>query len=189
MRKIERWHSARLRHASQEGVAAYLANEDAEVYNVTDAAVKRDALAAALNLTALTADAVTALAAVTKRDPHEVLRTLQSPSSGHLAAGEATSGGSDSPPGVRIVYPDAMDESDWSMTESTGWIEITVHWAGSKKAITFYDPTRLSQEVQSALAESGYFVERAAVIVPTLSKEAIEAVVALMALRHFVDIR
>ena len=40
MRKIERWHSARLRAcASQEGVAAYLANEDAEVYNVTDAAV------------------------------------------------------------------------------------------------------------------------------------------------------
>ncbi|MEU4474300.1 hypothetical protein [Micromonospora sp. NPDC023888] len=44
-------------------MAAYLANEDAEVYNVTDAAVKKDALAAALNLTALAADAVTALAA------------------------------------------------------------------------------------------------------------------------------
>ncbi|MEU5931166.1 hypothetical protein [Micromonospora sp. NPDC047187] len=153
------------------------------------AAVKEDALAAALNLTALTADAVTALAAVTERDPHEVLRTLQSPSSGQLVPRAATSGTSDSPPGLQIVYPDAMDENDWSMTESKGWIEITVHWAGSEKAITFYDPTRLSQEVQSALAESGYFVERAAVVVPTLSQQAIEAVVALMARRNFVDIR
>jgi hypothetical protein len=81
-----------------------------------------------------------------------------------------------------------MDEYDWAMTEAKGWIEVTVRWAGGEKVITFYEPTRLAQEMRRALAERGYFAEQASVVVPTLTKEAIEAVVELMARHDFVDI-
>jgi hypothetical protein len=112
-----------------------------------------------------------ALAAATGRDPGDVLRTLHAP-----------------PSGVEVVYPDAMDEYDWVVREAKGWIEVTVRWTGGEKAITFYDPTRLAQDVQSAIEQSGYFAERALLVVPTLSKEAIETVVARMAQRDFVDL-
>jgi hypothetical protein len=180
MRKPNRHRDARQRQAALEGVAAYLADDDADLYNVTDATTKEDALAAAFNLTALAADAVTALAAATGRDPGDVLRTLREQGP-ETAVGE--------PDGVQVVYPLAMDDFDWAMTEAKGWIEVTVHWTGGDRTVTFYDPVRLAQEVQSALAGPGYFTERTSVVVPTLSKEAIEAVVALLAQRDFADIR
>lgn len=65
VRDPERRGTARPHQAAVEGVAAYLADEDAVLYNLTDTAIKEDALAAALSLTALAADAVTALAAAT----------------------------------------------------------------------------------------------------------------------------
>ena len=58
-------------------MAAYLADEDADVYNITEAAVREDGLAFALNLTALAAMAITALAAETGRTPIEVLRSME----------------------------------------------------------------------------------------------------------------
>lgn len=45
-----------------EGVLAYLRDEDADLSNITDAAVAEDALAAAWNLTALAAASVALLA-------------------------------------------------------------------------------------------------------------------------------
>ena len=64
------------RGAAVEGVAAYLADEDADVHNITEAAVREDAVMAALNLTALAALAVTALAEATGRTPFEALRSI-----------------------------------------------------------------------------------------------------------------
>jgi hypothetical protein len=72
----ERRKRAATRRAAVEGVAAYLADEDADVYNITDAAVREDAMGAALNLTALAAAAVTALAEATGRTPLEALRSI-----------------------------------------------------------------------------------------------------------------
>ncbi|MEU4220638.1 hypothetical protein [Actinoplanes sp. NPDC026623] len=81
-----------------------------------------------------------------------------------------------------------MDDFDWAMTETKGWIEITVQWAGRRKRVTFYDPARLAQEVQSAVAQPGYFAESAVVVLPAVTREAIEAVVAQLAQRRFADI-
>jgi ParB-like chromosome segregation protein Spo0J len=64
------------RQAAVNVVAAYLADQDADVYNIADAAVREDALAAALHLTALAARAVRALAEATGRSPDEVLESL-----------------------------------------------------------------------------------------------------------------
>ncbi|MEU1968614.1 hypothetical protein ABZ541_23205 [Micromonospora sediminicola] len=59
------------------GVAAYLTDADADVYNITDAAVRDDGLVHALNLTALAAAAITALAGATGRTPLDVLRSME----------------------------------------------------------------------------------------------------------------
>ncbi|SEF37518.1 hypothetical protein SAMN05421837_11478 [Amycolatopsis pretoriensis] len=73
----ERRRRAVKRSAAVEGVAAYLADEDANVHNITEAAVRQDAALAALNLTALAAAAVTALAEATGRTPIEALRSIE----------------------------------------------------------------------------------------------------------------
>lgn len=54
-----------------------LNDEDADLYNITDAAVQEDALAAAWNLTALAAEAIRQLAQATNRRPLEVLSDLE----------------------------------------------------------------------------------------------------------------
>ncbi len=67
---------AATRRAAVEGVAANLADEDADVYNIIDAAAREDAVMTALDLTALAAAAVTALAKATGRTPLEALRSI-----------------------------------------------------------------------------------------------------------------
>ncbi|MFD8494901.1 hypothetical protein [Amycolatopsis sp. NPDC059657] len=85
----ERRNRAAMRRAAVDGVAAYLADEDADVYNITDAAVRENAMGAALNLVALAAAAVTAVAEATGRTPHEALRSIDQECVGE-ALGEAT---------------------------------------------------------------------------------------------------
>lgn len=171
-------------------MAAYLADEDAEVYNITDAAVQEDALTAALNLTAVAAAAVTALAAATGGSPDEVLRSLQHEGLRDFSRRpDPARPRSGLPAAVQIIYPDAMDDHDWAMTETKGWIEVTVRWAGGEHTVTFYDPIRLAQTVQTVLTQPGYFAERALVVVPKLTRDAIESTVAAMTRNDFVDVR
>lgn len=73
----EQRNRAATRRAAVQGVAACLAEDEADVYNITDAAVRDDPVLAALNLTALAAAAVTALAEATGRTPYEVLRSIE----------------------------------------------------------------------------------------------------------------
>ena len=170
------------RGAAAKSVAAYLADDEAEVYNLTEAAVQKNALTAALNLTALAAEAVAELAATRGLESQQILQALttgQFDTADHSSAPE---------PAAQVIYPHTMDDYDWYMTESKGWIEVTVQWAARRKTITFYDPTRLAQEVQSAAARSGYFAESAVVVLPAVTKEAIEAAIAQMAQRRFADI-
>lgn len=77
MRRNRREASDNAYQSAVSGVAAYLADEDANVHNIADAAVSDDALAYALHLTALAATAIAALAAETDRMPTEVLRSMK----------------------------------------------------------------------------------------------------------------
>ncbi|MGC4897278.1 hypothetical protein [Micromonospora sp. DT31] len=178
------------RQAAVESVAACLADDDAEVYNLIQAAVQENALAAALNLTALAADAVIELAASRAGEPEQILRSLGQEKTGLAYSSDPAN---DNPhptqPGaVQVVYPASLDDHNWALVESQGWIEVVVRWSGHEKAVTFYDPTRLAQEVQSAITMPGYFAERAVTVVPTVTREAIEDAVALMAQRDFADV-
>ncbi|MBQ0895668.1 hypothetical protein KBX37_21655 [Micromonospora sp. U56] len=65
------------RRAAINGVAAYLEDEEAEVYNIADVAVRQDAMGLALNLIALDATAVAALAIATGDTPGDALRSMQ----------------------------------------------------------------------------------------------------------------
>lgn len=170
------------REVAAKSVAAYLAGDDAEVYNLTAAAVQKNALTAALNVTALASEAVADLAATRGLEFPQILRAL---TTGQL---DPANHGSDPEPAAQVIYPSSMDDYDWAMTETKGWVEITIQWATRRKTVTFYDPTRLAQEVQSAVTRSGYFAESAVVVLPAVTKEAIEAVIAQMAQRDFADI-
>ncbi|GAA3782030.1 hypothetical protein GCM10022225_83010 [Plantactinospora mayteni] len=170
-------------------MAAYLADDDAEVFNLTSAAVQQDALAAALDLTALAADVVIELAASKGGRPQQVLRSLGQGKTGELLYSSDPASHNPAQSGaVQVVYPASLDDYDWTVTEAKGWIEVVVRWSGREKAITFYDPTRLAQEVRSAMTVRGYFAERAVAVVPTVTREAIEAAVALMAQHDFADV-
>jgi hypothetical protein len=119
VRKPEQRGTARPRQVAVDGVAAYLAGDDAELYNLTNTAIKKDALAAAVSLTALAADAVTALAAATGREPSDVLRSLDQPTAEQsIPSPDPADRGGDAPSGVQIVYPDPMDDYDWAMPEA-----------------------------------------------------------------------
>ena len=61
-----------------------LKDEDADLYNITNAAVQEDALAAVWNLTALAAEAIRGLAEATGRTPVEVLAELEARGFGGL---------------------------------------------------------------------------------------------------------
>jgi hypothetical protein len=86
-----------------------------------------------------------------------------------------------------IIYPVEMDDYAWWETEQKGWIEVTVRWASGEQAVSFYDATRLLQSVGEGLAHRGYFTERI-VVVPKVTKEALESVVATMAQYDFIEI-
>lgn len=85
-----------------------------------------------------------------------------------------------------IIYPIDMDDYAWWETEQKGWIEVTVRWAAGERSITFYDATRLSQSVRDGLAHRGYFAERI-VVVPSVTRNALESAVTNMAEHDFVE--
>ncbi|MEV4539278.1 hypothetical protein AB0J82_36445 [Asanoa sp. NPDC049518] len=78
MARTERGTGDAMGRAAVSSVAAYLADEDADVYNIIDAAAREDGLGLALNLTALAAKAMTELATATGHTPMEVLRSMES---------------------------------------------------------------------------------------------------------------
>jgi hypothetical protein len=112
------------RKAAAEAVAACLVDDDAEVYNLTEAAVQENPLTAALNMTALAAEAVAELAAARRVPPEQVLRSLtagQFNKADHEVGRQQT---------LQVVHPASMDDYDWAITEAKGWIEISIRWSG-----------------------------------------------------------
>jgi hypothetical protein len=129
------------------------------------------------------------LAATKARNPQEVLRSLKQGKSDESLPPHGPASHSPAVPlAAQVVHPASMDDHDWAMTEAKGWTEVTIRWSGREKAITFYDPTRQAQEVQDAMTQPGYFAERAIAVVPAVTREAIEAALALMAQREFADV-
>jgi hypothetical protein len=87
-----------------------------------------------------------------------------------------------------VIYPVDMGEYEWWETESKGWLEVTVRWDAAERAITFYDPVRLSQSMNVDLARQGYFAERI-IVVSRLTREAVESAVRAIGQQGFTEFR
>ena len=88
----------------------------------------------------------------------------------------------------RIKFPEAMDDADWAVQEAKGWLDVTVVWDGGERVLSFYDQNRLMQAVSADLARLGHFAAAGLVVVRRVTPEEIEAAVATIAERGFVDI-
>ena len=78
-----------------------------------------------------------------------------------------------------LILPDYFD-ADAALIEAKGWFGDAVVTVddGRKFALSFYDPTRLSQEIADELERNGLFSEPNLVVVSTVARQSIERAVA-----------
>ena len=78
---------------------------------------------------------------------------------------------------MKVVYPIEWDERDHMERPAKGWLSGVIVQAedGVEHELSFYDPIRLAQEIESELGEgkSG-FIERGLIVVPEVTKENID---------------
>ena len=75
----------------------------------------------------------------------------------------------------RVVLPSDFDEYG-PIVEAKGWFAgASVEFEGRVIELVFYDPTRLKQEIEDDLSANRIFYERNIVVVPTVTRESIEA--------------
>ncbi|MEY9926712.1 hypothetical protein ABH926_001334 [Catenulispora sp. GP43] len=89
----------------------------------------------------------------------------------------------------RIAFPAEMDEGDWALQEAKGWLEAKIVWDGGERTVTFYDQARLMQSISDDMRRLGFFAEPGIVVLPTVTRAGIEAAVAALAERGFVDLQ
>lgn len=80
-----------------------------------------------------------------------------------------------------LVFPNDLDEYEWEVV-SKGWFaDVRLVHLGKQYVLNFYDPVRLSQEVESALHDNGIFVEENLIVIETITRENMVKAVELMA--------
>jgi hypothetical protein len=87
----------------------------------------------------------------------------------------------------RLVLPDWYDErAEWEVA-AKGWFGAAVVESsdGSRYAVTFYDPTRLGQDLEAE--GRGYLAEVGLVVLPELNRRAMEDVIPKLAGDGFFD--
>ncbi|WP_189149339.1 hypothetical protein [Streptomyces lacrimifluminis] len=67
-----------------------------------------------------------------------------------------------------------MDEGDWALQETKGWLDVTVSWDGGSQAVEVYDPVRLEQSTAIELDQSGYFAARCLLVFPSVTPDLTE---------------
>jgi len=78
---------------------------------------------------------------------------------------------------MKVLYPIEWDAKDYFEQAAKGWLSgvIVQQTDGKEHVLTFYDPARLAQEIESELGEgkSG-FIEQGLIVIPEVTKENIE---------------
>ncbi|MGJ5175198.1 hypothetical protein ACQR16_10505 [Bradyrhizobium oligotrophicum] len=77
---------------------------------------------------------------------------------------------------VSIEIPDDFADYEWEVT-AKGWLTIAMIVSGRRYLLNFYDPVRLSQEIQSDLERGHPFLKPNLVVVETVTRTAIERAV------------
>lgn len=74
----------------------------------------------------------------------------------------------------RIIFPNGFDDYAWEV-ESKGWLQgVIVILDGKKYPITFYDPVRLSQDIDGELSAEGFFFEGNLVVLKNIDRDSTE---------------
>ncbi len=76
-----------------------------------------------------------------------------------------------------IEFPERFDDFAWEV-ESKGWLSVVVTIGHRRFSVTVYDPIRLAQEIQDALARSGTFFEHNLLVVPIVTRAHVQAGIA-----------
>jgi hypothetical protein len=73
-----------------------------------------------------------------------------------------------------LVFPDGFEGYAWEL-EPKGWFnEARLEFQGRLYRLMFYDPTRLSQDIDDELQRGGVFFEPNLVVVPTVNRQNME---------------
>lgn len=79
---------------------------------------------------------------------------------------------------VSIEFPPGFDDYEWEV-ESKGWLQgVVATIDGRRYPLTFYERTRLSQDVEEELARGPGFFEPNLIVVRSVTREHIESSVA-----------
>jgi hypothetical protein len=76
----------------------------------------------------------------------------------------------------KLLLGDDFDDHAWEV-EAKGWFAAHLKIDGILVPVTFYDPTRLAQEIRDALVEPGVFHEQHVIVVQRLTRQAMEEAV------------
>jgi len=82
-----------------------------------------------------------------------------------------------------LRWPEHFEDDAWEI-ESKGWFNgLEINFEGRSLRPMFYDPIRLRQDIAEELSNSGFFRERALIVVKCITRQAIEQVVEELAVR------
>jgi hypothetical protein len=81
----------------------------------------------------------------------------------------------------KIEFPEGFDEFEWEV-EAKGWLQgVVVTIDRRRYKVTFYDPTRLAQDIEGELQERSVYLESNVLVVQSVTRanmqKAVEAVV------------
>lgn len=80
----------------------------------------------------------------------------------------------------KLVLPNDFDDYAWEI-ESKGWFNAIAEFDGARYQISFYDPTRLSQDVEDELDENPAFYESNLLVVKLVDRPHMEKAVEYLA--------
>jgi hypothetical protein len=73
-----------------------------------------------------------------------------------------------------IVFPEGFDGVEWE-AEAKGWLQgVTVVIGARRYRVTFYDPTRLAQDIEEELRSKAVFLEANVLVVPAVTRVEME---------------
>jgi hypothetical protein len=79
-----------------------------------------------------------------------------------------------------LDFPAGFDDYAWEV-QSKGWFsDVRLAAYGKQYRIAFYDPVRLSQEIQEEIHRGGVFFEPNLVVVQSITRESMEKAVELL---------
>lgn len=83
--------------------------------------------------------------------------------------------------GHAIEFPEGFDDFAWEV-ESKGWLQGAIAViAGRRYSVMFYDPSRLTQDIESELKQNAVFFERNLIVVPSVTRTHMEAAIEVIA--------